>query len=206
MKILLFLAMDICSQGGESPTRHPRALSAKLPVAALALCALVVCFFSPPIARADDPGTAELGEVTQDRDAYATEMEYRNDYQGEELSRRIETLRRDTLKKLIAQKLILQEFARLGNALPDSYVDGQIETIIKTQFKGDAEGLNRQLAATGQTMEEYRAEIAVMAYMFKQNVDDKVKASSPQETEKQRSALRQAWIDSLWQAACIDFR
>ena len=72
----------------------------------------------------------------------------------------IRALRQDAFQSLIDRQVVLQEFKRLekekGTKIPDSYVDEQVQNIIRDKFGGDRVRFDKELEASGLTREEFR--------------------------------------------------
>ena len=72
----------------------------------------------------------------------------------------IRALRQDAFQSLIDRQVVLQEFKRLekekGTKIPDSYVDEQVQNVIRDKFGGDRVRFDKELEASGLTREEFR--------------------------------------------------
>jgi peptidyl-prolyl cis-trans isomerase SurA len=69
-------------------------------------------------------------------------------------------LRQDAFQGLIDRQVVLQEFKRLekdkGAKIPDSYVDEQVQSIIRDKYGGDRVRFDKELEASGLTREQFR--------------------------------------------------
>src|SRR5580700_1299565 len=67
-------------------------------------------------------------------------------------------LRQDAFQSLIDRQVVLQEFKRLekdkGAKIPDSYVDEQVQSIIRDKYGGDRVRFDKELEASGLTREQ----------------------------------------------------
>lgn len=77
--------------------------------------------------------------------------------QPDEMARRIADLEKQTIKDLVANHLILQEFKKMGYAIPESYIESRVREDVK-KF-GDRLNLVKTLQADGLTYESYRKKI-----------------------------------------------
>jgi len=77
--------------------------------------------------------------------------------QPDEMARRIAELEKQTIKDLVANHLILQEFKKMGYAIPESYIESRVREDVK-KF-GDRLNLVKTLQADGLTYESYRKKI-----------------------------------------------
>jgi parvulin-like peptidyl-prolyl isomerase len=69
-------------------------------------------------------------------------------------------LRQDAFQALIDRQVVLQEFKRLEKEksakIPDSWVDEQIQNIIRDKYGGDRVRFDKELEASGLTREQFR--------------------------------------------------
>jgi peptidyl-prolyl cis-trans isomerase SurA len=65
-------------------------------------------------------------------------------------------LEKTSLDALIDRQLVLGEFTKLGGTIKPQYVDDDINTLIREQFKGDRDSFVVELAKTGMTMKKFR--------------------------------------------------
>ncbi|MDB6075791.1 MAG: Peptidylprolyl isomerase [Verrucomicrobiaceae bacterium] len=70
--------------------------------------------------------------------------------------RELAELKTTALDSLIDRELVLAEFTKLGGTIKPQYVDDDINTLIREQFKGDRDGFVVELAKTGMTMKKFR--------------------------------------------------
>lgn len=72
------------------------------------------------------------------------------------LQREVAQLRATALDSLIDRELILAEFKRMGAAIKDQWIDDDINSIIRQNFKGDRDAFVRELARSGMTVKKFR--------------------------------------------------
>lgn len=60
------------------------------------------------------------------------------------------------LDSLIERELILEEFAKVGGTIKPQYVDDDLNTLIREQFKGDRSAFVTELARSGMTVKKFR--------------------------------------------------
>jgi len=65
-------------------------------------------------------------------------------------------LNKSALSSLIDRQLILADFKKLGGVIKPQYVEDDINTLIREQFKGDREAFVVELAKSGMTMKKFR--------------------------------------------------
>jgi peptidyl-prolyl cis-trans isomerase SurA len=69
-------------------------------------------------------------------------------------------LRQDAFQAMIDRQVVLQEFKRLekdkGAKIPDSWVDEQVQNIIRDRYGGDRVRFDKELEASGMTREQFR--------------------------------------------------
>ena len=70
--------------------------------------------------------------------------------------RELAELEKTALDSLIDRELVLADFAKLGGTIKGQYVDDDINTLIREQFKGDRDAFVVELAKTGMTMKKFR--------------------------------------------------
>lgn len=72
----------------------------------------------------------------------------------------IQALRQDAFQALIDRQVVLQEFKRLEKEksakIPDSWVDDQVQNIIRDKYGGDRVRFDKELEASGMTREQFR--------------------------------------------------
>ncbi len=72
----------------------------------------------------------------------------------------IVALRQDAFQSLIDRQVVLQQFKRLekdkGAKIPDSYIDDQVQSIIRDKYGGDRVRFDKELEASGLTREQFR--------------------------------------------------
>ena len=60
------------------------------------------------------------------------------------------------LDSLIERELVLEEFKKMGGTIKAQYVDDDVNTLIREQFKGDREAFVVELAKSGMTVKKFR--------------------------------------------------
>jgi hypothetical protein len=78
------------------------------------------------------------------------------EFRGMELVAKIKEIRVAAVQKLIDRTLALHEFKAEGRIVPDAFVDRRIERIIKRDYGGDRDALQRVLRERGQTWQQFR--------------------------------------------------
>ena len=76
-----------------------------------------------------------------------------------EFTQLIEKVSKDILQNIIDRIIIVQEAYNQGIQIPPSYIDGEYESIIKTDFNGNRSQFLAYLNSTGQTQDEFREEL-----------------------------------------------
>lgn len=76
-----------------------------------------------------------------------------------EFSQLIEKVSKDILQNIIDRIIIVKEAYNQGIQIPPSYIDGEYESIIKTDFNGNRSQFLAYLNSTGQTQDEFREEL-----------------------------------------------
>ena len=94
---------------------------------------------------------SQVRELVAAREKSAAEI-----YQGEELQKRIQEMRRQAIQDLIDRSLILQEFKKKEFNIPTYIVDDSIQRIIRQEFGGDRTAFIKTLQAQGYTMARFR--------------------------------------------------
>ena len=77
-----------------------------------------------------------------------------------ELEARTREIKIEKLNTLIDRVLAIQAFYREGDKVPDDYVDGQLNDIVKNEYGGDRSAFDRTLIERKVPLEKYRQEIA----------------------------------------------
>jgi peptidyl-prolyl cis-trans isomerase SurA len=181
------------------------------------IVALLLLF--PGFVTADTPQTATYGEgiaatvngniitfLEISRADYAKDVEYRQQFQGDVLRDKLKELKIKTGNELIDDMLIVEDFRRTGGFTPESYVEQQVQGVIKDQYQGDEDRFTRVLAAYGETLDEYKTlaeNQAIVVFMTKKNVEDKLTATGDAPRAEERETLRAKWIASLREKAFI---
>ena len=115
-------------------------------------------------------------------------------YSGEELAEREKEAKLDVLRALIERELIIQDFKNAkGGFIPDTYINEQINTVIRDEYGGDRVAFIKTLYERGTTMQKYRDEIAnnaIVQYMRSINVTQTVLISPYQIEQYYQQNLR----------------
>jgi peptidyl-prolyl cis-trans isomerase SurA len=77
-------------------------------------------------------------------------------YQGAELEKKIQEMRRNAVKDLIDRALVLQEFKKKEFTIPSYIIDDSVQRIIRQEFGGDRAAFVRTLQAQGYTMARFK--------------------------------------------------
>jgi peptidyl-prolyl cis-trans isomerase SurA len=77
-------------------------------------------------------------------------------YQGKELEDKIKEIRQAAMRDLIDRALILQEFKKKEFSIPEYYIDGAIQKIIREDFGGDRIAFLKTLQAQGYSLARFR--------------------------------------------------
>jgi hypothetical protein len=129
----------------------------------------------------------------------------RLNFHGEELATMIRKTRLKIVNTLIDRLLILHEFARMGGRIPSVFVDARVKDEIDQRYAGDAKLFAEALADRGETMEEFKKEIAnnsTVQYMHTKFVTSKVDAlaktnPTANEAGEITQQVQKQWLDSL---------
>jgi parvulin-like peptidyl-prolyl isomerase len=115
-------------------------------------------------------------------------------YSGEELAERVKEAKLDVLRALIERELIIQDFKDAkGGFIPDTYINEQVDTVIREQYGGDRVAFIKTLYERGTTMQKYRDDIAnnaIVQYMRSINVTQTVLISPYQIEQYYQQNLR----------------
>jgi len=84
------------------------------------------------------------------------DRELRRNYSGEELEEQRRKAQVDALNTLIDHALIVQEFDAKGYKIPETYVDGQVNSRIATEFGGNRAAFIKTLEAENLTLSQFR--------------------------------------------------
>jgi len=76
-----------------------------------------------------------------------------------EFTQLIEKVSKDILQNIIDRIIIVKEAYNQGIQIPPSYIDGEYESIIKTDFNGNRSQFLAYLNSIGQTQDEFREEL-----------------------------------------------
>ena len=72
------------------------------------------------------------------------------------LDKALAELRSSAVDSLIDRELILAEFRKIGGTIKPQYVEDDISTIVRENFKGDRDAFVEELARTGMTLKKFR--------------------------------------------------
>lgn len=103
------------------------------------------------IANGDIITFSQVRELMGAREKSAAEI-----YQGAELQKKIQEMRKDAIKDLIDRSLILQEFKKKEFNIPSYIIDDSVQRIIRQEFGGDRTAFVRTLQSQGYTMARFR--------------------------------------------------
>ncbi|HTS16496.1 MAG TPA: peptidyl-prolyl cis-trans isomerase [Verrucomicrobiae bacterium] len=84
------------------------------------------------------------------------DRELRRNFSGRELEEQRQKAQTDALNTLIEHALIVQEFDAKGYKIPETYVEGQINSRIATEFGGNRAAFIKTLEAENMTMSQFR--------------------------------------------------
>jgi parvulin-like peptidyl-prolyl isomerase len=84
------------------------------------------------------------------------DRELRRNFSGQELEEQRRKAQMDALNTLIEHALIVQEFDAKGYKIPETYVEGQINNRIATEFGGNRAAFIRTLEAENLTLSQFR--------------------------------------------------
>jgi parvulin-like peptidyl-prolyl isomerase len=98
-------------------------------------------------------------------------------YTGAELEKKMEEAYQKTLDALVERALILTEFARLDQKLPEQVVDGRINEIIHDRFSNNRTSFFEALTEEHLTLEDWRKEARdhiIVSMLRRREVLDKI--------------------------------
>ncbi|HVM62018.1 MAG TPA: peptidylprolyl isomerase [Verrucomicrobiae bacterium] len=84
------------------------------------------------------------------------DRELRRNFSGRELEEQRQKAQTDALNTLIEHALIVQEFDAKGYKIPETYVEGQINNRIATEFGGNRAAFIKTLEAENMTLSQFR--------------------------------------------------
>jgi parvulin-like peptidyl-prolyl isomerase len=84
------------------------------------------------------------------------DRELRRNFSGQELEDQRQKAQTDALNTLIEHALIVQEFDAKGYKIPETYVEGQINNRIATEFGGNRAAFIKTLEAENLTLSQFR--------------------------------------------------
>ncbi|MGD1017931.1 MAG: peptidyl-prolyl cis-trans isomerase [Verrucomicrobiia bacterium] len=84
------------------------------------------------------------------------DRELRRSFSGQELEEQRRKAQEDALNTLIEHALIVQEFDAKGYKIPETYVEGQINSRIATEFGGNRAAFIKTLEAENLTLSQFR--------------------------------------------------
>jgi len=94
---------------------------------------------------------SQVRELVAAREKSASEI-----YQGAELQKKVQEMRKEAVKDLIDRALVLQEFKKKEFNIPAYIIDDSVQRIIRQEFGGDRTAFVRTLQAQGYTMARFR--------------------------------------------------
>ncbi len=86
------------------------------------------------------------------------DRELRRSFSGQELEDQRRKAQEDALNTLIEHALIVQEFDAKGYKIPETYVEGQINSRIATEFGGNRAAFIKTLEAENLTLSQFRGQ------------------------------------------------
>jgi len=107
----------------------------------------------------------------------STENVLRANYLGQELNAKLIEARKNVLQTLFDRQLILDDFKAQGGSIQSSYIDDEIDDIVRGQYGGDRQAFLATLAEHGQTLGDYRTQMennAIVGYLRNKFVEEKV--------------------------------
>jgi peptidyl-prolyl cis-trans isomerase SurA len=107
-------------------------------------------------------------------------LQLRDAYAGEELERRREEAYKTGLQLLVDQALMVEEFKKLGGAIPDRLVNDRINEVIFEQFDNDRARFLSALAEEQITLDEWRERIRerlIVSALRQQEINDRLQVS-----------------------------
>jgi parvulin-like peptidyl-prolyl isomerase len=147
--------------------------------------------------------------VQINREVADTEKLLRQNLQGEELFQRVKEAKLNVLRALIERELIIQDFKTMGGFIPDTYTNGRVDDIIRTEYGGDRVAFIKTLYERGVTMQKFRQDIqdnAVVGYMRNKNVVQTVLVSPYQIEQYYQQNLRLFQQDAQVKVSTIVLR
>jgi len=111
------------------------------------------------------------------------------------LQQKLEQMRKENLDKLVANQLILHEFKTAGYNLPESIIDDEVNTRIRSRFGNDLVTLTKTLEAEGVTNEQFRERVRdqfIIDVMRQKNINQEL-IVSPHRVEAYYQAHRDAF-------------
>lgn len=77
-------------------------------------------------------------------------------FQGQELIAKVKEVRQAALRDLIDRQLIIQAFDKDGFAIPDHYIDQEVDQVIRDNFGGDRHTFIKTLQAQNFSLSEFK--------------------------------------------------
>lgn len=91
------------------------------------------------------------------------EQQLEKKYQGEELGKKVEELRRDVGKKMVETELLYAEFKEKEYKLPPEYFAKRLDGIILAQAGGNRERFDQMLFSRGMSWDDFEKKVTKMA-------------------------------------------
>lgn len=117
---------------------------------------------SPPAAPHDHPIVMVDGAIIMESELTAAikaqedTARYEHPDAGQKLAQELARIRRETIDTLVKNQLLLNRFDSIGGILKPSYVEDDIQSIIKDKFHGDTAAFKAELAKDGMPEREFR--------------------------------------------------
>jgi parvulin-like peptidyl-prolyl isomerase len=101
------------------------------------------------------------------------------------------------LDQLIERELVLTEFKTVGGTIKPQYVDDDINTLIREQFKGDREAFVVELAKSGMTLKKFRElrEKMIIVQIMRSKHGGNQAPPTPRQVEEYYSSHQDIWRD-----------
>jgi peptidyl-prolyl cis-trans isomerase SurA len=137
--------------------------------------------------------TKEDVDTLNQQTAELLRRQYRD--QPEVLEKKLKEMQDENEQKLVANRLILHEFKVAGYNLPQSIIDDEVNSRIRSKFGGDRLSLTKTLESEGMTNEKFRERVRdqfIVEVMRSKNVAQEL-IISPHKVETYYLAHRDAF-------------
>ena len=101
------------------------------------------------------------------------------------------------LDSLIERELVLNEFKKMGGTIKPQYVDDDVNTLIREQFKGDRDAFVIELAKSGMTLKKFRElrEKMIIVQVMRGKHGGGQAPPTPREVEEYYKVHQEKWRD-----------